>query len=67
MKKILVFLLIAVMTLSSFAACGGEDSANDNAEELKEVDVVLDWYPNALHAFMYVLLTRAITRKRDSK
>ena len=42
MKKILVFLLIAVMTLSSFAACGGEDSANDNAEELKEVDVVLD-------------------------
>ncbi len=67
MKKILVFLLIAVMTLSSFAACGGEDSANDNAEELKEVDVVLDWYPNALHAFMYVAIDKGYYEEEGLK
>ena len=25
-------------------------------EPLRELDVVLDWYPNALHAFMYVAI-----------
>lgn len=25
---------------------------------LKEIDVVLDWYPNALHAFMYVAIEK---------
>ena len=28
------------------------------AEELREMDVVLDWYPNALHAFMYVAIEK---------
>ena len=35
--------------------CGcGINNNNGNSNELKELDVVLDWYPNALHAFMYV-------------
>ena len=28
------------------------------ADELREMDVVLDWYPNALHAFMYVAIEK---------
>lgn len=28
------------------------------AEEARELDVVLDWYPNALHAFMYVAIEK---------
>ena len=27
-------------------------------EDLRELDVVLDWYPNALHAFLYVAMER---------
>lgn len=27
-------------------------------QEFKEIDVVLDWYPNALHAFMYVAIEK---------
>ena len=27
-------------------------------ENLRELDVVLDWYPNALHAFLYVAMER---------
>ena len=29
-----------------------------HAEDLREIDVVLDWYPNALHAFMYVAIEK---------
>ena len=29
-----------------------------HAEDLREMDVVLDWYPNALHAFMYVAIEK---------
>lgn len=31
---------------------------NNTTGDLKELDVVLDWYPNALHAFMYVAMEK---------
>ncbi|MBO5489787.1 MAG: ABC transporter substrate-binding protein, partial [Eubacterium sp.] len=37
---------------SAGAAAAGE------TKELKELDVVLDWYPNALHAFLYVAMEK---------
>ena len=48
-------LLSTVFCLSLLAGCGGNNTAEKPAEsgELKELDVVLDWYPNALHAFLY--------------
>lgn len=33
-----------------------EESAS--AQELRDIDVVLDWYPNALHAFIYTAIER---------
>ena len=44
------------------AACGGkvntEEDNNQAAEsgdnELKEVSIMLDWYPNAVHSYLYV-------------
>lgn len=50
MKRMLSLGLVLVMLL---CACGAQqtDGAGGSA---KELDVVLDWYPNALHAFLYV-------------
>ena len=55
------------MVLMSFTACGEKtaeketgtaetkaaEEDNGAASELKEVNIVLDWYPNAVHAFIY--------------
>lgn len=48
MKKILAILLTAVL---SFGAVGCGDSANDSG--LEDFNIVLDWYPNAIHSFLY--------------
>ncbi|MCR4955652.1 MAG: ABC transporter substrate-binding protein [Lachnospiraceae bacterium] len=58
MKKIVAMLLCATMILG-LTACGSkaeeskkEEKASGNSK-LEEVNVVLDWYPNAIHAFLY--------------
>ena len=39
--------------------CGcGTTNQSGNSNEPKELDVVLDWYPNALHAFLYVAIEK---------
>ena len=59
MKKIFTLFLSALLCLSLLAGCGGgksagaAGSADASSGELRELDVVLDWYPNALHAFLY--------------
>ncbi|MDD3222376.1 MAG: ABC transporter substrate-binding protein [Lachnospiraceae bacterium] len=56
MKKVLALVICAVLCMG-VTACGqsegqtkAETTASDN---LKEVTVVLDWYPNAVHGFIY--------------
>lgn len=66
MKKRMVALFMAVVTAFSFAGCGNSDtnstaqnSENTSSEkgdlegDLEEFSVVLDWYPNAVHGFIY--------------
>ena len=69
MKRIFALVLSAVLCLTLLTACGSgksveasgstepaEPAETANAAEsgeLRELDVVLDWYPNALHAFLY--------------
>lgn len=67
MKKILILMLVMLLAVSSLAACGGEGSSDDNADGLKEVDVVLDWYPNALHAFLYVAIDKGYYEEEGLK
>lgn len=62
MKRILVILLACALLL-----CGCGTSQEHNANELKELDVVLDWYPNALHAFMYVAIEKGYYEQEGLK
>ena len=39
-------------------AAGQEASATENQKPLRDVNLVLDWYPNALHAFIYTAIER---------
>ncbi|MDY6086320.1 MAG: ABC transporter substrate-binding protein [Peptoniphilaceae bacterium] len=63
MKRILSILLVCV-----FLLCGcSTNNNNGNSNELKELDVVLDWYPNALHAFMYVAIEKGYYEEEGLK
>ncbi len=61
MKKLLS-ILMAVLMLLVIVGCGAKPSTapaeSSKAPELKEIDVVLDWYPNALHAFLYTAIEK---------
>ena len=63
MKRILSILLACVLLL-----CGcSTNNNNGNSNKLKELDVVLDWYPNALHAFMYVAIEKGYYEEEGLK
>ena len=54
MKQKLALLLTALLLLTGCASGGSGDTADGQDDgELETIDVVLDWYPNAVHAFLY--------------
>ncbi len=55
MKRFISIMLVLVLTLGALAGCG---SGAKKSSDLRELDVVLDWYPNALHAFLYVAIEK---------
>lgn len=57
--RITALILAAVMVFALLCGCGKEENpdAEGNAQ-LREMDVVLDWYPNALHTFIYTAIER---------
>ena len=62
-NKTIALVLALVMMLTLFAGCGqktGDTQTADDGqtEQLREINVVLDWYPNALHAFIYTAIER---------
>lgn len=63
MKRILSILIVCAMLL-----CGCSTAkVNEKTDELKELNVVLDWYPNALHAFMYVAIEKGYYEEEGLK
>ena len=63
MKRILSFVLACVLLLSGCGTTGGGNSDSG----LTELDVVLDWYPNALHAFLYVAIEKGYFEEEGLK
>ena len=49
-KKIIAMAIVLSLSLSAVACSGGGDTAKT---DLKDFDLVLDWYPNAIHSFIY--------------
>lgn len=70
MKRVCTLIMICAMVLCS---CGsgsgtaGNGGSASESEEMKELDVVLDWYPNALHAFMYVAMEKGYYEEEGLK
>jgi putative hydroxymethylpyrimidine transport system substrate-binding protein len=53
-KSVFVLILAAISLLS---ACGGTESEGTHVEEeLPVVDIMLDWYPNAVHSYLYAAM-----------
>jgi putative hydroxymethylpyrimidine transport system substrate-binding protein len=36
------------------SATGSSELGADEEVELAEIDIMLDWYPNAVHSYLYV-------------
>ncbi|MCY6483608.1 ABC transporter substrate-binding protein [Clostridium aestuarii] len=65
--KFLPVLLVIVCFLA--AGCSNKQ-ANTEAEasnKLEDVDVVLDWYPNAIHSFIYVAMEKGYFKEEGLK
>lgn len=70
MKKLTALLLSCSLLLAGCGGNSGSASASQPAQgdassasqaepqELREMNVVLDWYPNALHTFLYTAIER---------
>ncbi|WP_280769184.1 ABC transporter substrate-binding protein [Salipaludibacillus daqingensis] len=50
MKIAFIIMLILLVGCNS----NNEKVQGENGEELKEVQIMLDWYPNAVHSYLYV-------------
>ena len=68
MKKFLALILSGIMMLSVAACSSGQTAENENtAGELQNFDIVLDWYPNAVHSFIYVAMEKGYYEEEGLK
>lgn len=52
LRKFSMFLVVVMVLSFALTSCSKKD-AEDTNKELKEINVLLDWYPNAVHSFLY--------------
>ncbi|QGU93948.1 ABC transporter substrate-binding protein [Clostridium bovifaecis] len=50
---LLVMVMLFSLVLSACSSNSNNKKEESTAKELKEVNVLLDWYPNAVHSFLY--------------
>lgn len=51
-KKLSIFIAIMMLFTVTLSQCSKSEEES-TSEDLKEVNVLLDWYPNAVHSFLY--------------
>ena len=56
MKKFKSLLLLLISLCLVFTGCASKQAATDTSNKLEDVDLVLDWYPNAIHSFIYAAI-----------
>lgn len=57
MKKTVRVLFVAILLVCfTFTGCTSKNNASGQTQKLEDVDIVLDWYPNALHSFIYAAI-----------
>lgn len=54
MKNKIVLLLISLISLLIFTACNESNEQADGESAAEKVSIMLDWYPNAIHSYLYV-------------
>ena len=70
MKKFIALLLTGIFVFGAAGCSGSSESSTEGTEntesaegkengELEDFDIVLDWYPNAVHSFIYVAMEKA--------
>ena len=64
--KLCAVLLIFVMLLGT-AGCGTGSGTKTSDNGLEEFDIVLDWYPNAIHAFLYAAIEKGYFEEEGLK
>lgn len=52
MKKLITICIVSICMML-LSACGSSDEKSQAEKGLEEVTLVLDWYPNAIHSFIY--------------
>ncbi len=62
LKRIFVFTLLVAM----IAGCSS-NSASDKSKKEKEITVMLDWYPNAVHSFIYAAIEKGYFKEEGIK
>lgn len=65
MKKRLLSLAMGMFLLFSLVSCG-ESKDKDN-KDLEEISIVLDWYPNAVHGFIYTAIEKGYYEEEGLK
>ena len=51
--KLIVVFMIFSLVLSGCSSTSNNQGEKETDTELKEIDLLLDWYPNAVHSFLY--------------
>ncbi len=64
-KRIFAFLMTAIMAMGAAGCTKSNDSADSNTGDstekeaaLEDFSIVLDWYPNAIHSFLYTAIEK---------
>lgn len=58
MKKLKYLSLLLAFLLLVMTGCSGKQANEKEAGKLEDVDLVLDWYPNAVHSFIYAAIEK---------
>lgn len=73
MRKRMVTAVLIIILLLSLSACGHKSASStgviggEGTDKLEEFTVVLDWYPNAVHGFLYEAIEKGYYAKEGLK